>query len=277
MSFFNNNKKSKNQQLPPDFFTCSASGKSNEVYSPAVAYAQPSAPPLPNNGKGGTTAYPTATVVPVEVYRSGSSGRIVEPFSIASRTGDDEATPLTGIPLDDDSRHNGSGPNRYNPTTVRGHPDVNGRNVQRAIDQGLYVSNSDGHQLSSEEQVAARYSSRSGSNISSQLDRKVYSSNSDFVDSFEIRNVSEYPGYDITQLTGYRYDATKDIIKKGSGSHSEPGSSRLGGTNDNGNSGNGRGGTDSGYEIKDYKSIYEDPLNTVGKEYKLNEYKSIYD
>jgi hypothetical protein len=273
MSFFRNNKKSKSQPLPPDFFTSSASGKSSEVYSPAVAYVHPSAPPLPVNGKGGTTAYPTATVVPVGVYPSGSSGRMVEPFSIASAAGE-EIVPLT-VMLDDDSRHSGSG---RNPPAIRGHPDVNGRNVQRAIDQRLYVSNNDGYQLSSEEQTAARYSNQSGSNISSQLDRKLYSSNRDFVDDFEIRNVSEYPGYDITKLTDYRFDATKDIIKKGSGSGngggSEPGS------------GSGRSGSinystsnvnkDSGYEIKDYKSIYENP-NVVGKEYKTSEYKSIYD
>jgi hypothetical protein len=193
--------------------------KSNHTYAEPVnpAYVQ---------------AYPTA---PAQVV----TARVVQPMYITS----DECTPLREDELNDDTSYTMAGLT---------HPQSN------PVNQKVAQSATDGFKMVHEERKVARQSSITGSNHSRSLNGQISYGNSDMTSNrVDIHGIQHPMGFDITQVNDFRYDATKDIVKKSSKSSTAP------------------GGASEGYQIKEYKSIYE--TSTPTGDYQMSEYKSIYD
>lgn len=168
-----------------------------------------------------------------------ASARIVEPFSVAV----DESTPLQYADRT-------SEPAVMNPHSVS-------KFHSNMINQQISQGNTDGYKIVNEEYNVARRSQNTGNKLSNDLDRRVWQGNNHNLQSniIDIKSVPLNPGYDITEMNDYRYDATKDIIHK---KHPDP-----------------KRNIPGGYEINEYKSIYEQ--SHPSGDYQMSEYKSIYD
>lgn len=205
---------------------------------------------VPITTEGITFYEPSAPPLqPQPVYPSviqASDIRVVEPFLIAP----DESTPLNYAS------------NEHSHHTDLKNPNWTGRLESRAIDQQIVRGHYDGIKIRQEEAKKGKQAESIALSHSNQLDKVILKgSKQDIVtNDLEIKSIPQYVNYDITQLTDHRYDATKDIIHKG---HNDPKHGIYG---------------TSGYEVKEYKSIYDQPNNNSNAgEYKMSEYKSIYD